>query len=121
MLSKAYHSCQELLQAMIAFNTVNSNVSGQPDAELALSQFLESQANFLGFSTQRLPVGGQSFNLLVSYLVSQDAPWLLFESHLDTVSVEDMTIDPLGGHLGNNRIYVISIGLASNLTASSLK
>ena len=105
MLSKAYHSCQELLQAMIAFNTVNSNVSGQPDAELALSQFLESQANFLGFSTQRLPVGGQSFNLLVSYLVSQDAPWLLFESHLDTVSIEDMTIDPLGGHLENNRVY----------------
>ena len=102
---KVCHSCQELLQAMIAFNTVNSNISGTPDAELALSQFLELQANFLGFSTRRLPIGDRSFNLLVSYLVSQDAPWLLFESHLDTVSIEDMTIDPLGGHLENNRIH----------------
>ena len=100
-----HSSCQDLLKAMIAFNTVNSNVSGKPDAELALSEFLELQANFLGFSTQRLPVGGRSFNLLVSYLVSQDAPWLLFESHLDTVSIEDMTIDPLSGHMKNNRIY----------------
>ncbi|HIB89094.1 TPA: M20 family peptidase [Candidatus Poribacteria bacterium] len=105
MPKQVCHSCQELLQAMIAFNTVNSNISGELDAELALSQFLESQANFLGFSTQRLPIKGQSFNLLVSYPVSQDAPWLLFESHLDTVSIEEMTIDPLGGQLKNNRIY----------------
>jgi acetylornithine deacetylase len=98
-------SCEELLQEMVGFDTVNSNISGKPDAELLLAQYLESQAQNLGFETQRLPVDGESFNLLVSHQVAQEAPWLMFESHLDTVSTEGMTIDPFAGKIQDGRLY----------------
>ena len=98
-------SCEALLQAMVGFDTVNSNISGRPDAELALAQYLEAQAQALGLATRRLPVSGESFNLLVSHQVTDGAPWLLFESHLDTVSVEGMTIDPFAARIEGGRLY----------------
>ena len=81
-------SCEKLLQAMVGFDTVNSNISGVIDAELALSKYLEDLARDMGLATQRLPVSREGFNLLVSHEMAAEAPWLLFESHLDTVSVE---------------------------------
>ncbi len=98
-------SCEELLQAMIGFDTVNSNISGKPDAELPLSQYLEELAQDMGFAVQRLPVAGESFNLMVSHQVNRAAPWLLFESHLDTVSTEGMTVDPFAGNIQDGRLY----------------
>jgi acetylornithine deacetylase len=102
---QVHDSCESLLRAMVGFDTVNSNISGKPDAELALSQYLESQANAMGLTTRRLPVSGEGFNLLVSHHVSDEAPWLLFEGHLDTVSVEGMTVDPFAGQVRAGRLY----------------
>ena len=98
-------SCASLLQEMVKFDTVNSAISHKPDAERELSLYLEAQAQQLGFQTQQLPVDGQSFNLLVTHQIAEDAPWLLFESHLDTVSVEGMTINPFEGLIKNDRLY----------------
>jgi acetylornithine deacetylase len=98
-------SCTELLQAMVKFDTVNANISGTADAELPLSLYLEAQAQEFGFATQRLPVSGAGFNLLVSHRVNPTAPWLLFESHLDTVTTAGMTIDPFGGQIKDGRLY----------------
>jgi acetylornithine deacetylase len=95
----------ELLQQMIRFDTINSVVSGVADAELPLSNYLEAIATESGFEVRRLPVGGESYNLLVLQEASPGAPWLLFDSHLDTVGVEGMTIDPFGGTIENGRIY----------------
>ena len=99
------NSCEELLQAMVSFDTVNSHISGKSDAELELSRYLEGLAKALGLGVHRLPVSGEGFNLLLSYEVAPEAAWLLFESHLDTVSVEAMTIDPFGGHIEGGRLY----------------
>ena len=98
-------SVEPLLQAMVGINTINSAISGLPAAELALAQYLEIQAQTLGLTTQRLPMGGDSFNLLISHRVNNDAPWLLFESHMDTVSIEGMTIDPFAGEIKDGRLY----------------
>jgi acetylornithine deacetylase len=98
-------SCQSLLQAMVGYDSINAGISGQPDAELALAQYLEGLAQGLGLTTQRLPMGGQSFNLLLSHQVATNAPWLLFESHLDTVGVEGMSIDPFAGEIKAGRLY----------------
>ena len=73
-----YSSCQSLLQSMVEIDTVNSAISGKPDAELDLSLHLEAQAGAMGLKAQRLPVSGAGFNLLVSHIVSDDAPWVLF-------------------------------------------
>ena len=37
--------------------------------------------------------------------MDRQAPWLLFESHLDTVSVEGMTVDPFQGRILDGRLY----------------
>src|SRR5688500_2786519 len=90
----APRSCTDLLVAMVGFATVDATLSGRPDPELPLSIFLESLAQGLGFTTRRLPVSGDGFNLLVTYEPTPRAPWLLFLSHLDTVGVEGMSFPP---------------------------
>jgi len=105
MANSSHSNCTSLLQEMVQFDTVNSAISNKPDAERELSLYLETQAGNLGYQTQRLPVEGNSFNLLVTHQVDARASWLLLESHLDTVSVEGMTIDPFEGRIENNRLY----------------
>lgn len=105
MATRTHDSCESLLQAMVGFDTVNSAISGKPDAELALSVYLEAQAEAMGLDARRLPVTGEGFNLLVTRQVDRNAPWLLFESHLDTVSVDGMTVDPFEGRIADGRMY----------------
>ena len=100
-----FSSCLELLQAMVAVDTVNGHISGRPRAEEALSHLLEEQAGAMGFQTRRLPVRDAGFNLLVRHDGGGGRPWLLFESHLDTVSVSAMTIEPFAGRISEGRIY----------------
>lgn len=98
-------SCLQLLQAMVGFDTVNANISGKADAERPLAEYLRCQAEGMGFATRQCPVSGGSFDLLISHQVSDDAPWLMFASHLDTVSVEGMTIEPFRARIDRGRIY----------------
>lgn len=98
-------SCEDLLRAMVGFDTVNGNISGRPDAERELSCFMEARAAAMGFGTARLPVGDAGFNLLVTHRAAGDAPWVLFESHLDTVSASGMMIDPFAGEIRDGRMY----------------
>jgi len=105
MTSQSPDTVEALLQRMVSFNTVNSAISGIPDAEVELSDYLEAQAGMMGLKTQRLPVSGRSYNLLVSHRPDDAAPWLLLESHLDTVSVKGMTVDPFAGAIEGNRLY----------------
>lgn len=100
-----HSNCESLLAAMVGFDTVNSYITGQPDPELELAKYLESKAQTMGFETKRFPVSGAGFNLMVSNTVAEEAPWLLFESHLDTVSLEGMIIDPLGARIEGGRMY----------------
>ncbi len=90
---------------MVGFDTVNANISGVADAEMPLAVYLQELAQGSSLTVQRLPVAGESFNLLVSHRVDEQAPWLLFESHLDTVTVEGMTVDPFAGEIRDGRLY----------------
>jgi acetylornithine deacetylase len=98
-------SCAELLVEMVRFDTVNATISGRTAPESQLAEFLAGYAARMGLSVIRLPVDDTGFNVMVSYCVRPDAPWLLFESHLDTVSADNMTIDPFAGHIDGGRIY----------------
>jgi acetylornithine deacetylase len=97
--------CVELLRKMVGFDTVNSAISLRPGAEAPLAEFLESYARSLNLATQHLPVDEHGGNLLVSHQVSPGAPWLLFVSHLDTVSADNMTVDPFAGSVRDGRMY----------------
>ncbi|MCH2117533.1 MAG: M20 family metallopeptidase [Pirellulales bacterium] len=104
-------SLVELLQQMISFDTVNRVNEGVPFVEGELAAHLEALAEGWGLQTARLPIAQNGsldqagFNLLVTHEVDQKFPWLLFDSHLDTVTVEGMTIDPFGALVEDGKIY----------------
>ena len=104
-------SLVELLQQMISFDTVNRVNEGVPFVEGELAAHLEALAEGWGLQAARLPIAQNGaldqagFNLLVTHEVDQKFPWLLFDSHLDTVTVEGMTIDPFGALVEDGKIY----------------
>lgn len=98
-------SVVDLLRDMVAIDTVNSNYSLRKFPESRLTDYLEQAAEEAGFETRRMVVPEQGENLLVMHRVSPNAPWLMFESHLDTVVVDGMTIDPFGATIHSGRIW----------------
>jgi acetylornithine deacetylase len=98
-------SVDALLAAMVSFKTVNTSVSGDPLTEVKLAEYLEDLAERYGFRTRRLEVPGRSHNLLVTWTATPAAPWLMFESHLDTVTTDGMTIEPLAATVRDGRLY----------------
>jgi len=104
MASIEHDTPEALLADMVSLDSVNGNISGVADAEVELARYLAEVAEGLGLQTQRLPLTGDSFNLLVLHKVDPKAPWLLFESHLDTVTVANMTISPFEAVIADGRI-----------------
>jgi len=98
-------SCEELLAQMIAIETVNPLFGGPADGQGKLIAHLESLARAWGMATRRLPVPEGGENLLITLEVDPTAPWLLFESHVDTVSIAGMTIDPLKVKTDGDKLY----------------
>jgi acetylornithine deacetylase len=87
-------SLPALLARLVSCNTVNEHFGGPAGGEARLIAELESFAATWGLRARRLPFAAGRENLLVSHEPSPHAEWLLFESHLDTVSVEGMTVPP---------------------------
>ncbi len=85
-------TCEDLLAQMVAIETVNVNFGGPVNGEARLACHLEALAAGWGLRSRRCTVSGDRFNLLITSEVALDAEWLLFESHLDTVSVDGMTV-----------------------------
>ena len=96
-------NCVQLLQRMIGFDTVNRTADGVPFVEEELAEYLESTARCWGLQTSRLAIPEGGFNLLVTRQTDPAAPWLLLDSHLDTVDVAGMTIDPFGGRIAGGK------------------
>lgn len=102
-------SPQELLQQMVGFDTANRTALGDPFAERLLAERLEELAVHWNLAAQRLPVGPGAYNLLLTAASSTSSAvatdCLLFDSHLDTVALQGMTVDPLAGEVRDGRIY----------------
>jgi acetylornithine deacetylase len=98
-------SCEELLAQMVSFETVNPDFGGPAGGEAALAVHLETLAHHWGLQARRLPVGDRGFNLVITAESSPDAEWLLFESHLDTVSMDGMTVPPLRLTVDGDRLH----------------
>lgn len=99
-------SCEELLAQMVSFETVNPDFGGPAGGEAALAAYLERLAQHWGLVTRRCPVSPVgAFNLLITSEVAPGAEWLLFESHLDTVGVEGMTVAPFRLTTAGDRLH----------------
>ena len=105
MPATAPQDCSDLLRAMISFDTVTPHVSGRLEAERPLGEWLAILAERWGLAASWLPVEGAAPNLLLTRLTDAALPWRLLDSHLDTVGIAGMTVDPLGGETRDGRIY----------------
>lgn len=94
---------------MVSFDTVNEHTSGLAFPERRMLEYLEIITKGWGLETSRLPIPANahaaSYNLLITYEVSKPAPWIVFESHADTVSVDGMTVDPFHGLIKDGLMY----------------
>ena len=94
---------------MVSFDSVNEYASGVNFPEGMMLEYLEVVAQGWGLKTNRLPIAtnapASSYNLLITHEVSETAPWIVFESHADTVSVDGMTVNPFNGQIKDGRIY----------------
>lgn len=95
----------ELLQAMVRIDTVNSALTGQEQAEAELVDLLATFARNWMLQVQRLPVKGQADQLLLILHAGDERPWILFDSHLDTVAVDHMTIAPFAAHVRDGKVF----------------
>lgn len=99
-----------LLRRMVRVDTVNPALPGGGAGESRLVDELEALCVGWGLATRRLAVAELSDQLLVTCPPEAKAeagrsPWVLFDSHLDTVAVEGMTIDPFGGERRDGRVW----------------
>lgn len=108
-MAKVPNSVLDLLIEMISFDTVNENISERHFPERKMMEQLEIYALQWGFQVSRLPIANASpdsaFNLIITYEADKDAPWLLFESHADTVDVNNMTVNPFIAEVIDGRLY----------------
>jgi len=98
-------TCEALLTHMVSFDTVNPDHGGPADGQARLAAHLERIAHAWGMHTTRREVSKGEYNLIVTLPPLPDAAWLLFESHLDTVSLEGMTIPPLRITVNGSRLH----------------
>ena len=108
-MAKVPNSVLDLLIEMISFDTVNEHISERHFPEKKMMEQIESYALQWGFQVSRLPIGNISldsaFNLLITYEAHKDAPWILFESHADTVDVKNMTVNPFIAEVIDGKLY----------------
>lgn len=90
---------------MVRIDSVNSALTGRPCAEAGLCDWIEHTAQGWGLKTRRLAVKDRADQLLITHEVGAGSPWLLFDSHMDTVAIDGMTVDPFGGELRGGRVY----------------
>jgi acetylornithine deacetylase len=105
MANKLPESVTELLQAMVRVNTVNKALTGKDEAETELVDLLAEFAGKWMLEVELLPVQGQAAQLLLTLRAGKDKPWVMFDSHLDTVAVDHMTIDPFAAELRDGKLY----------------
>ncbi len=85
---------EDLLAELVRCPSVNPDCGGAPDGQARLAARIEELAAAAGLRSRRLPVDAHAFNLLVHAEILPGAEWLLFESHLDTVATDGMTVAP---------------------------
>ncbi|MGI8405140.1 MAG: M20 family metallopeptidase [Thermomicrobiales bacterium] len=94
----------ELLETLIAIPSVNPAYDPESTGEAQVATFIAAWARSLGLTTSRQTVFPGRDNILVRLEGPTNAPVLLFESHMDTVSAGAMS-DAFTPTIREGRIY----------------
>lgn len=95
----------EVLVSMVSIDSVNPGIGGPRGGEAELAAYLSGVATGFGFEVRRPPAADHGENLLVSLDRGAERPWILFDSHMDTVGVEGMSIEPFAAEIREGRLW----------------
>jgi len=97
-----------LLQDLVAIRSTNPmgrGFSGPDYTEAAMADYIETYLRKLGADIERQEVKPDRPNVIGRFEFHPDAPWLMYEAHMDTVLVEGMTIDPFDPVIKDGLMY----------------
>ena len=94
----------ELLERLIAIQSVNPHYGEGARGEMELSRFIESYCLDAGLKVSRQPVMAGRDNLIIELRTGHPDSVLLFETHMDTVSLGSMD-RPLEAVYRDGRLY----------------
>lgn len=96
----------QLTRDLIAIESVNQKQGGRKDAEAQIGAYVKQKMIALGLDVFSQKVTEETANIIGMYQGGEKSdPWLLFCSHMDTVSIENMDINPFDPVIQNERIY----------------
>jgi acetylornithine deacetylase len=105
MQNKRPGSVKDLLVSLVRIPSVNQFITGKNDAEHDIAVYIKECAVSFGLNARFMNVPDVGNNLLITKEFRKGAPWLMFASHMDTVSSEGMDIEPFSAEERNGRIY----------------
>lgn len=97
-------SVLETLADLVRINSVNPNYDGGVP-EAAIAQYVEDYFGERGIETWRQPIYPDRENVIARIPGRNPDRRIVFEAHMDTVSVAGMTIEPFQPEIRSGRLY----------------
>lgn len=98
------HPAIEILEDLIRIQSVNPHYGEGAQGEMALSRYIERFCRDAGLSVVRQPVFDGRDNLIIELKTGHPDSVLMFEAHMDTVSLGSMN-NPLEPVIKDGRLY----------------
>ena len=92
-------------QELVQINSINPSLSADGKGEAEIGTYVADSLNTLGLDVELSEIAPGRFNVVGTLKGSGGGRSLLLNAHMDTVGVDGMTIDPLGGDLRDGRVY----------------
>ncbi|WP_409345529.1 M20 family metallopeptidase [Paenibacillus sp. MBLB4367] len=100
----AKHPAVAILEDLIRIESVNPHFDSGAKGEKEVADYIEKRMQAAGIPVRRQPVFPGRDNLIIELRTGKPVPTLLFESHMDTVSLGSM-VDPLTPRYRDGKLY----------------
>lgn len=98
------HPAVSILEDLIRIESVNPHFDSEAQGEKKVADYIEKRMQTAGIPVRRQPVFSGRDNLIIELRTGKSVPTLLFESHMDTVSLGSM-VDPLKPKYQDGKLY----------------
>jgi succinyl-diaminopimelate desuccinylase len=102
--SSDYSEISTLLGELIAIESVNMDYKGSTNGEAKISDYVYKYLKTLGVNCAKEEVLPNRHNV-ICYIEGKDKRGICFESHMDTVSINNMTIEPLNPVIKEGKMF----------------
>lgn len=102
--SADYNEQSTLLAELIAIESVNMDYKGSTNGEAKISDYVYKYLKTLGVNCVKEEVLPNRHNV-ICYIEGKDRRGICFESHMDTVSTNNMTIEPLNPIIKEGKMF----------------